>query len=73
MYNTTVNADLLDITWNKQIIERKDSMKYHGITFDGDLSFKYNVDHILQKAKRGLTTVNITAAKGLEQYCRIII
>lgn len=67
------NTDLPEIRWNEQAIELKDRMKYLGITLNSSLSFKYNIDHILQKAEFGLTAVNTMAAKVLEQRLLVIL
>lgn len=68
LYNNIVNADQLVITWNEQTMYHKDRMKYLGITFYRCLSFKYHTDHILEKAKRGLSAVKTMTAKELVVY-----
>lgn len=51
--NITANieVDLLGFIWNGQTTERKDRMRFLGITYDRSLSLKYYIDFILQKGK----------------------
>lgn len=60
-------------TCNGQAIERKERMKYLGITFDRSLSFKYHSDRTSHKPKHRFTAVKTMTLKRLKQRLLVIL
>lgn len=71
--NKIARTDLPTLTLNGQNIERRDRLKYLGVTFDRSLSYMYHVEHMVQKCKRGLAFLKTMAATHLEQRLLFLI
>lgn len=55
--NSTGKVDSLNITLNEETVQRKDWIRYLGVTFYRNLSFRYSVEHIIQKCECGLAAL----------------
>ena len=65
--NRIVNDITPPITFNYEIIDRQDELKYLGITFDRTLSYKKHVNNISLKAKKGISAIKTMASAMIPQ------
>ncbi|CAG5130147.1 unnamed protein product, partial [Candidula unifasciata] len=55
------------------VLIRTNVMTFLGERFDRSLSFKEHVDHVITKARKGLSAVRIMAASNIEQRLLILL
>ena len=55
------------VSFNGEVIERTNSLRYLGIHFDRMLTYKTQVESTKLRCKKGLPTLKAMASKGIEQ------
>ena len=65
--NHIINTSTPSVTFRGDVLERTSTMKYLGVMLDRSLSFKDHVDHIIEKAYKGLAAMKVMAAAQCEQ------
>ena len=65
--NHIVNTDLPGVSMGGEKLTRTKVMSYLGVKFDRSLSFNAHVDHVISKARKGLTALRVMAAANVEQ------
>ena len=72
MNNHAVKAEMPTVSINNTVINRVETLKYLGITFNRTLSGKEHIENTVDKARKGLTALKVMAAakcpKG-SSYC----
>ena len=54
------------VSFNGEVIERTNSLRYHGIHFDRMLTYKAQVESTNGRCKKGLSALKAMASKGIE-------
>ena len=65
--NKAVGQAMPAVSFNRQIIERTNSLRYLGIHFDRMLTYKTQVESAKHRWEKGLSTLKAMASKGIEQ------
>ena len=65
--NRAVKTDMPELAIKWQVIQREQSLKYLGITFDRTLSAKDHISSVVTRARRGLTAMKVMAAASMPQ------
>ena len=55
------------VSFNGEVIERTNSLRYLGIHFDRMLTYKTQVESTKLRCKKGLSALTVMASKGIEQ------
>ena len=55
------------VSFNGEVIERTNSLRYLGIHFDRMLTYKMQVESTKLRCKKGLSALKAMASKGIEQ------
>ena len=65
--NHIVNTALPNVCMGGETLTRTNVMSYLGVKCDRSLSFNAHVDHVVSKARKGLTALRVMAAANIEQ------
>ena len=65
--NKAVGQTMPAVSFNGEVIERTNSLRYLGIHVDIMLTYKTQVESIQLRCKKGLSTFKAMASKGIEQ------
>ena len=56
------------VFFNREVIERTNSLRYHGIRFNRMLTYKTQIESTKHRCKNGLFAMKAMVAKGIEHH-----
>ena len=71
--NHAVQAEMPTVSINNTVINRVETLKYLGITFNRTLSGKEHIEKTVDKARKGLTAMKVMAAASMPQRILILL